>query len=79
MKIGIDVDGVLLDFEKELRTRAELYDSMELDGRGILNSDKFNLEERYGWNKDIGEKFVKKYFLQVSKIVNIMPRSQRSY
>lgn len=79
MKIGIDVDGVLLDFEKELRTRAELYDLMELDGRGILNSDKFNLEERYGWNKDIGEKFVKKYFLQVSKIVNIMPQSQRSY
>lgn len=79
MKIGIDVDGVLLDFEKELRTRAELYDLMELDGRGILNSDKFNLKERYGWNKDIGEKFVKKYFLQVSKIVNIMPRSQRSY
>lgn len=79
MKIGIDVDGVLLDFEKELRTRAELYDLLELDGRGIINSDKFNLEERYGWNKDIGEKFVKKYFLQVSKIVNIMPRSQRSY
>ena len=25
------------------------------------------------------EKFVKKYFLQVSKIANIMPRSQRSY
>lgn len=79
MKIGIDVDGVLLDFERELRTRAELYDLLELNGKGILNTNKFNLEERYGWNKDVGEKFVKKYFLQVSKIVNIMPRSQRSY
>ncbi len=79
MKIGIDVDGVLLDFEKELRTRAELYDLLELNGRGIINSNKFNLEERYGWNKDAGEKFVKKYFLQTSKMVNIMPRSQRSY
>lgn len=79
MKIGIDVDGVLLDFEKELRTRAELYDLLELNGKGILNKNKFNLEERYGWNKDVGEKFIKKYFLQVSKIVNIMPRSQRSY
>ncbi len=79
MKIGIDVDGVLLDFEKELRTRAELYDLLELNGRGIINSNKFNLEERYGWNKEAGEKFVKKYFLQASKMVNIMPRSQRGY
>lgn len=79
MKIGIDVDGVLLDFEKELRTGAELHDLLELNGKGILNTNKFNLEERYGWNKDIGEKFVKKYFLQVSKIANIMPRNQRSY
>ena len=72
MQIGIDVDGVLLDFEKELRIRAELYDLLELNGKGILNTNKFNLEERYGWNKDISEKFIKK---QVSKIVNIMPRS----
>ena len=35
MQIGIDVDGVLLDFEKELRTRAELYDLLELNGKGI--------------------------------------------
>lgn len=75
MKIGIDVDGVLLDFEKELRTRAELFDLLELNGKGIQNRNKFNLEERYGWNKDIGEKFIKKYFLQVSRTVNIMPRS----
>ena len=75
MQIGIDVDGVLLDFEKELRTRAELYDLLELNGKGILNTNKCNLEERCGWNKDISEKFIKKYFLQVSKIVNIMPRS----
>ena len=74
MKIGIDVDGVLLDFEKELRTRAELYDLLELDGKGIMNSNKYNLEERYGWNEEASKEFVKKYFLQVSKIVNIMPR-----
>ena len=43
MQIGIDVDGVLLDFEKELRTRAELYDLLELNGKGILHTNKFNL------------------------------------
>lgn len=65
MKIGIDVDGVLL--EKELRTRAELYDLLELNGKGILNTNKFNLEERYGWNKDVGKKFVKKQKLKENK------------
>ena len=64
-----------LILKKELRTRAELYDLLELNGNGILNTNKFNLEERYGWNKGVSEKFIKNIFLQVSKIVNIMPRS----
>ena len=79
MKIGIDVDGVIFDFEKELRTRAELYDLLEINGQGIVDNDKFNLEERYSWNKIDGNRFIEKYFLQVSKTVNIMPRSKRGY
>ena len=55
MKIGIDVDGVIFDFEKELRTRAELYDLLEINGKGIVDNDKFNLEERYSWNKIDGK------------------------
>lgn len=50
MKIGIDVDGVILDFEKELRTRAEIFDLKVIKGKGIINKDKFNIEDRYGWN-----------------------------
>lgn len=73
MKIGIDVDGVIFDFEKELKTRAELYDLLELRVKGMLNCDKFNLEERYGWNKVNAKRFIEKYFVQVSKSVNIMP------
>ena len=42
MQIGIDVDGVLLDFEKELRTRAELYDLLDLNGKGILYTNYGN-------------------------------------
>ena len=79
MKIGIDVDGVIFDFEKELRTRAELYDLLEINGKGIVDNDKFNLEERYSWNKIDGNRFIEKYFLQVSKTVNIMPRRKRGY
>lgn len=73
MKIGIDVDGVIFDFEKELKTRAELYDLLQLHGNGVVDNSKFNLEERYGWNSIDGQKFIKKYFIKVSKHVNIMP------
>lgn len=73
MRIGIDVDGVIFDFEKELRTKAELYDLLELNGRGVIDSDKFNLEERYGWDKINSKKFIDKYFIQVSKNTNMMP------
>ena len=58
MKIGIDVDGVIFDFEKELRTRAELYDLLEINGKGIVDNDKFNLEERYSCNKIDGNRFI---------------------
>ena len=73
MKIGIDVDGVIFDFEKELRTKAELYDLLVLNGTGIKDNSKFNLEERYHWNKVDGENFINKYSIEVSKKVNIIP------
>ena len=37
MKIGIDIDGVILDYETKLRVYAEIYDVLELKGRGIIN------------------------------------------
>ena len=45
MKIGIDVDGVIFDFEKELKTRAELYDLLQLHGNGVVDNSKFNLRK----------------------------------
>lgn len=28
MKIGLDIDGIILDFERTMRTYAELYESI---------------------------------------------------
>ena len=36
MKIGIDIDGVILDFEGELRVQAELNDVIETALNEIL-------------------------------------------
>lgn len=43
MKIGIDVDGVLIDFEERLRYKADFYDILinkkeEIDKRIILGA-----------------------------------------
>ena len=41
MKIGIDIDGIILDFERTMRTLAELYDLLILNKKGIVNKNEF--------------------------------------
>ena len=36
MKIGIDIDGVILDYERVLKTYGDLYDFIELKKDGIV-------------------------------------------
>ena len=38
MKIGIDIDGVILDFEGDLRVQAELNDIINLRRNSIINN-----------------------------------------
>ena len=35
MKIGIDIDGVILDYERVLKTYGDLYDFIELKKGGM--------------------------------------------
>ena len=42
MKIGIDIDGIILDFERTMRTLAELYDLFILNKMGIVNKNEFS-------------------------------------
>ena len=51
MKIGIDVDGVILDSEKELRIRAELYDVINLKRNSIIDNNELKIQGRYNWNQ----------------------------
>ena len=36
MKIGIDIDGVILDYERVLKTYGDLYDFIELKRMELL-------------------------------------------
>ena len=60
MKIGIDIDGVIIDFERTMNTYAELYDLLILKKEGKLNKD-FNYLENYDWSYEEKFNFINEY------------------
>lgn len=76
MKIGLDIDGVILDYERVLKTYGELYDFIELKGQGIKNRDEFYLKDKYEWTQEQKMNFANKYFLKLSKDTNLIPGSK---
>ena len=73
MRIGIDLDGVVLDTEKQFRNDAELYDMLVLNKNSMKDPTELRVQERYDWTKEEGEVFVKSYFLEATKKSHIMP------
>lgn len=73
MKIGIDIDGVILDYERVLRTYGELYDCIELKKEGIINRNEHYLRNRYNWTEEERMNFVNKYFIKLSKQTELLP------
>ena len=73
MKIGIDIDGVILDYQRVLNTYGELYDFIELKKGGIVNKNENYLKNKYDWTEEERENFVNKYFLKLSKQTPLIP------
>jgi len=73
MKIGIDIDGVILDSEKEFRIQAELYDVIKLNRNSIADNKELKVQARYNWNEQELYDFVNQEFIKVSKECNFMP------
>ena len=67
MKIGIDLDGVVIDSETTFRTYEEIYDKYDLKGNNLINREEPKFQGRYNWTEEQQEGFVKKYFMKVSK------------
>ena len=63
MKIGIDIDGIILDFERTMRTYAELYDLLILEKDGLKNPNQFDFLKRYNWTEEEKKKFVNEYLI----------------
>ena len=73
MKIGIDIDGVILDSEREFRIQSELYDILKLNRNSIVNNQELKFQERYNWTEEEINNFIKEEFLEVSRKCNFMP------
>ena len=72
MKIGIDLDGVVIDSETTFRTYEEIFDIDILDGNNLVNREEPKFQSRYNWTDEQEKKFIEKYFLTVSKESNLM-------
>lgn len=72
MKIGIDLDGVVIDSETTFRTYEEIFDIDTLKGNNLVDKEEPKFQARYNWSKEQEKEFIEKYFLKISKESNLM-------
>ena len=72
MKIGIDLDGVVIDSETTFRTYEEIFDIDVLKGNNLINKEEPKFQARYNWTSEQEKEFIEKYFLTISKESNLM-------
>lgn len=73
MKIGIDVDGVIVDSDEAIRVAAELYDLLELKGNGTINKEAMLAEDRFGWTEEERRYFLENRVYYASLTAPFMP------
>lgn len=72
MKIGIDLDGVVLDSETTFRTYEEIFDASVLKQNNLIDRKEPKFQQRYNWNEEQTKQFVDMYFMKVSKESGLM-------
>lgn len=72
MKIGIDVDGVLLDYEKGMLANAEIFDIERCRGNGKIYLDKFFAQDKYDWTVEEKHQFISENLGDISQKSIIM-------
>ena len=72
MKIGIDIDGVIIDYERVVRAKAELYDLLELNKNGVVLKEELKVQKRYNWTEDEIHNFIHKYFMPLNEVTPLV-------
>ena len=73
MRIGVDLDGVVFDSEKEFRVYSELYDILELKKDSKIDNKKLRFQDRFNWKQEELQGFLNKYHKQIIVESNFMP------
>ncbi len=73
MKIGIDLDGVVFDTEKEFRVYSELYDMLELKQNSKVNNRELRFQDRFNWTEENVKGFLEKYHNKIALESSFMP------
>ena len=77
MRIGIDLDGVVFDSEKEYRVYSELYDLIDLNQNSKKDNREIKFQKRFNWTEEEIQGFIKKYHKQIVVESNFMPGAKR--
>ena len=77
MKIGVDLDGVIFDSEKEYRVYSELYDILDLKQNNKINNKELRFQERFNWSEEDIKGFIEKYHMQITLESNFLPGVKR--
>ncbi len=77
MKIGIDIDGVIIDSETTFRTYEEIY-ALEI-GKKIVDRSEPKFQSRYNWTKDEEDEFIRKYLLKAASESELMSGFKEVY
>ena len=77
MKIGLDLDGVVIDSEQTFRTYEEIFD-IEKHQNKLINREEPKFQGRYSWTLEEQQEFCK-YFLEISKNSPLMPGFKKVY
>lgn len=78
LKIGIDLDGVVIDSEQTFRTYEEIFD-IEHGQNKLIDREEPKFQQRYNWSEDEEKEFIEKYMLEVSKNSNLMSGFKKVY
>ncbi|MBR2712958.1 MAG: hypothetical protein IKE73_04545 [Bacilli bacterium] len=78
LKIGLDLDGVVIDSETTFRTYEEIFD-IEKNRNTLIDREEPKFQQRYNWTEEEKNEFIQKYLMEVAESSNLMSGFKKVY
>lgn len=73
MRIGLDIDGVIIDSERSFEVNAVLFSLEHFGEDRIINKEMSHVEDRHAWPKEYEEKWFAEKLIPLAEKSNFMP------